>query len=125
MTHMAKPERLSVLDELFLHLEGPDTHMHVGGAAIFEGPPPDYEDVLDMVDRRLQRVPRFRQKLAFVPLGLGRPVWVDDTHFNLEYHVRHTALPAHGDRVRLNRLTARVMSQQLDRAKPLWEIWFA
>ena len=125
MTHMAKPERLSVLDELFLHLEGPDTHMHVGGAAIFEGPPPDYEDVLDMVDRRLQRVPRFRQKLALVPLGLGRPVWVDDTHFNLEYHVRHTALPAPGDRVRLNRLTARVMSQQLDRAKPLWEIWFA
>ncbi|MDQ4096105.1 MAG: wax ester/triacylglycerol synthase family O-acyltransferase, partial [Actinomycetota bacterium] len=122
---MAKPERLSVLDELFLHLEGPDTHMHVGGAAIFEGPPPDYEEILDMVEQRLQRVPRFRQKLAFVPFGLGRPVWVDDTHFNIEYHVRHTALPAPGDRVRLNRLTARVMSQQLDRAKPLWEIWFA
>ena len=122
---MPQSERLSVLDELFLHLEGPDTHMHVGGAAIFEGPPPDYEEFLDMVERRLQRVPRFRQKLAFVPLGLGRPVWVDDTHFNIEYHVRHTALPAPGDRVRLNRLTARIMSQQLDRAKPLWEIWIA
>ena len=122
---MAAYERLSVLDELFLHLEGPDTHMHVGGAAIFEGPPPDYDDVLEMVDARLQQVPRFRQKLAFVPLGLGRPVWVDDTHFNLEYHVRHTALPQPGDRVRLNRLTARIMSQQLDRSKPLWEIWFA
>ena len=122
---MAKPERLTVLDEMFLHLEGPDTHMHVGGVAIFEGPPPDYDEILDMVESRLQKVPRFRQKLAFVPLGLGRPVWVDDIHFNVEYHVRHTALPAPGDRVRLNRLSARIMSQQLDRAKPLWEIWFA
>jgi diacylglycerol O-acyltransferase / wax synthase len=122
---MAQPERLTVLDEMFLHLEGPDSHMHVGGVAIFEGPAPDYEGILDMVRARLQKVPRFRQKLAFVPLGLGRPVWVDDTHFNLEYHVRHTGLPAPGDRVRLNRLTARIMSQQLDRSKPLWEMWFA
>jgi diacylglycerol O-acyltransferase / wax synthase len=122
---MAEYERLSVLDELFLHLEGPDTHMHVGGIAIFEGPPPDYEDVLDTIERRLSQVPRFRQKLAFVPLGLGRPAWIDDPHFNLEYHVRHTGLPQPGDRLRLNRLAARVMSQQLDRAKPLWEIWFA
>ncbi|MDQ3958268.1 MAG: wax ester/triacylglycerol synthase family O-acyltransferase [Actinomycetota bacterium] len=118
-------ERLSVLDELFLHLEGPDTHMHVGGAAIFEGPPPEYEEVLDMIRRRLQLVPRFRQKLATVPFGLGRPVWVDDTHFNLEYHVRHTALPSPGDDTKFRRLTARIMSQQLDRTKPLWEIWFA
>ena len=121
---MAQPERLTVLDEMFLHLEGPDTHMHVGGIAIFEGPPPDYEEVLDMVDLRLQKVPRFRQKLATVPLGLGRPIWVDDTHFNLEYHVRHTGLPSPGDRVRLNRLAARIMSQQLDRSKPLWEMWY-
>ena len=122
---MASSERLTVLDEMFLHLEGPDSHMHVGGIAIFEGPPPDYEEILDMVRTRLHQVPRFRQKLAFVPLALGRPVWVDDVHFNLEYHVRHTALPAPGDRLRLNRLGARIMSQQLDRAKPLWEIWFA
>ena len=122
---MPRSERLSVLDELFLHLEGPDTHMHVGGVAIFEGPPPDYEAVKDMIHRRLQMVPRFRQKLATVPLGLGRPVWVDDAHFNLEYHVRHTALPAPGDDLKLKRLAARVMSQQLDRTKPLWEIWFA
>ncbi|MGH2796464.1 MAG: WS/DGAT/MGAT family O-acyltransferase [Thermoleophilaceae bacterium] len=118
-------ERLTVLDEMFLHLEGPSTHMHVGGIALFEGEPPDYDDVLRMIDERLQYVPRFRQKLATVPLGLGRPVWVDDPHFNLEYHVRHTALPAPGSRAKLNRLTARIMSQQLDRAKPLWEIWFA
>ena len=99
--------------------------MHVGGAAIFEGPPPDYEEVLDMIRARLQMVPRFRQKLMTVPFGLGRPVWVDDTHFNLEYHVRHTAMPSPGDDSKFRRLTARIMSQQLDRAKPLWEIWFA
>ncbi len=122
---MSRFERLSVLDELFLHLEGPDTHMHVGGIALFDGPPPDYEEVKDMIARRLQLVPRFRQKLAFIPFGMGRPVWVDDTHFNLEYHVRHTALPAPGDEIKLKRLAARIMSQQLDRHKPLWEIWVA
>ncbi|HYY45176.1 MAG TPA: wax ester/triacylglycerol synthase family O-acyltransferase [Actinomycetota bacterium] len=122
---MSRLERLSVLDELFLHLEGPNTHMHVGGLATFEGPAPAYDDVLEMVAARLAVVPRFRQKLAFVPFGLGRPVWADDSHFNLEYHVRHTALPHPGTREQLRRLTARIMSQQLDRAKPLWEIWFA
>ncbi len=125
MGHMAHQQRLAVLDELFLHLEGPNTHMHVGGAAIFEGPPPDYEEILDMVRTRLHLVPRFRQKLAFVPFALGRPLWVDDTHFNLEYHVRHTALPSPGDDTQFRRLVARVMSQQMDRTKPLWEIWFA
>ncbi|MFN2388004.1 MAG: wax ester/triacylglycerol synthase family O-acyltransferase [Actinomycetota bacterium] len=122
---MARFERLSVLDELFLHLEGPNTHMHVGGAAIFEGPPPPYEEFLEGVARRLQMVPRFRQRLAFVPFGLGRPVWVDDAHFNIEYHVRHTAMPPPGDDAKLKNLTARIMSQQLDRTKPLWEMWFA
>ena len=122
---MTSNERLTVLDELFIHLEGPDTHMHVGGITLFEGDAPDYDDVLQMISRRLQYVPRFRQKLAPVPFGLGRPVWVDDPHFNLEYHVRHTALPAPGSRAKLNSLVARIMSQQLDRAKPLWEMWFA
>jgi diacylglycerol O-acyltransferase len=122
---MPRFERLTVLDEMFLHLEGPDTHMHVGGVAVFEGPPPDYEEFKDTVEIRLQRVPRFRQKLMTVPLGLGRPTWVDDTHFNLEYHVRHTAMPPPGDDTKLKRLIARIMSQQLDRSKPLWEIWLA
>lgn len=121
---MSKYERLTVLDEMWLHLEGPDTHMHVGAVVVFEGPVPDYEEFKDMVGRRLQLVPRFRQKIATVPFGLGRPVWVDDTHFNLEYHVRQTALPAPGDDARLKRLAGRIMSQQLDRSKPLWEIWF-
>jgi diacylglycerol O-acyltransferase / wax synthase len=120
---MSRFERLQVLDELFLHLERPNTHMHVGGVAVFEGPAPEPGDVIDMVAARLHMVPRFRQKLATVPWGLGRPVWVDDTHFNLEYHVRHTALPHPGDESKLKRLTARIMSQQLDRSKPLWEIW--
>jgi diacylglycerol O-acyltransferase / wax synthase len=122
---MSRFERLQVLDELFLHLEGPNTHMHVGGVAVFAGPPPDYHDLLDMIGSRLQFVPRFRQKLASVPFGAGRPVWVDDVHFNLEYHVRHTALPAPGDEIKFKRLVARIMSQQLDRSKPLWEIWLA
>jgi diacylglycerol O-acyltransferase len=121
---MTKPERLRVLDELFIHLEGPNTHMHLGGVAIYEGPPPTYEEFLDQVEARLQRVPRFRQKLTTVPFGLGRPLWVDDTHFNPEYHLRHTALPAPGNYEKLRALTSRVMSQQLDRSKPLWEMWF-
>jgi diacylglycerol O-acyltransferase len=120
---MSRFERLQVLDELFLHLEGPNTHMHVGGVAIFEGSSPDPRDLLDTIGSRLHLVPRFRQKLAMVPYGLGRPVWVDDSHFNLGYHVRHTALPPPGDDDRLKRLVGRIMSQQLDRTKPLWEIW--
>ena len=122
---MARLERLDVLDEFFLHLEGPNTPMHVGGVTVFDGPPPDYDEVLDMVASRLQMVPRFRRKLATVPFGISRPVWVDDTHFNIEYHVRHTALPPPGDAAQLKRLAGRIMSQQLDRSKPLWEIWFA
>jgi diacylglycerol O-acyltransferase len=90
---------------------------------VFEGPAPDPEDVQRMIRARLHMVPRFRQKLASVPWGLGRPVWVDDAHFNLEYHVRHTALPPPGDAAGLKRLVARTMSQQLDRSKPLWELW--
>jgi diacylglycerol O-acyltransferase / wax synthase len=120
---MSRFERLQVLDELFLHLEGPNTHMHVGGVAIFEGSPPDPRALVDTIGSRLHLVPRFRQRLAMVPYGLGRPVWVDDSHFNLDYHVRHTALPPPGDDDQLKRLIERTMSQQLDRTKPLWEIW--
>jgi diacylglycerol O-acyltransferase len=121
---MANYERLSVLDELFLHLEGPNTHMHVGGVALFEGPAPSWQEALDGVASRLHLVPRFRQKLATVPYGLGRPVWVDDPHFNLSGHLRRTALPPPGDTATLKQLVAQIMSQQLDRAKPLWEMWF-
>ncbi len=121
---MAKPQRLRVLDELFLHLEGPNTPMHVGAVAVYEGPPPTYHEFLDEIEARLKNVPRFRQKLANVPFGLGRPLWVDDTHFNPEYHLRHTALPPPGNYEKLRALASRIQSQQLDRSKPLWEMWF-
>ena len=116
------PERLSPADAMFLHLEDDNTHMHVASVTIFEGAV-DYQEALDEVHRRLHLVPRFRQKLAFVPFNLERPVWVDDPHFNVEYHVRHTALPEPGTEESLKRLAGRIMSQQLDKTKPLWEIW--
>jgi diacylglycerol O-acyltransferase / wax synthase len=118
------PERLSALDDLFLNLEGPNTHMHVGVVAVFEGPAPSWNEALSGVESRLPLVPRFRQKLAEVPYGLARPVWVDDPHFNLSYHLSHMALPSPGDDKELKALCARIMSQQLDRTKPLWEMWF-
>ena len=97
--------------------------MHVGAVLIFEGPPPTYEDLLEHVRSRLHLVPRFRQKLAYPPVQAGRPFWVDDPTFNLEYHVRHSALPAPGSEEQLRRMSARIFSQQLDRTKPLWELW--
>jgi diacylglycerol O-acyltransferase / wax synthase len=116
-------DRLTGLDASFLHLEDSSSHMHVAGVMIFEGPPPAYEDLLETIERRLGLVPRYRQRLAFVPLGQGRPKWVDDPHLNLRYHVRSTALPAPGSEDQLKALAGRVFSQQLDRDKPLWEIW--
>jgi diacylglycerol O-acyltransferase / wax synthase len=116
---------LSPQDASFLHIEDDVNHMHIGSVAIFEGPPPPQADVLASVGAKLDLVPRYRQKVRFVPLGLGRPVWVDDPHFNISYHVRRTALPAPGGEPELRNLVGRVMSQQLDRAKPLWEIWVA
>ena len=116
-------DRLTAVDASFLAQEGPTSHMHVGAVMIFGGPPPAYEDLADHVRSRLHLVPRFRQKLAFPPLETGRPLWVDDSNFNLEYHVRDTALPAPGTERQLRALAARVHSQALDRTKPLWEMW--
>ncbi len=97
--------------------------MHIGGVLIFHGPPPDFVDYVNHVRSRLHLVPRYRQKLATPPFESGRPVWVDDPDFNIEYHVRHTALPSPGTEEQLFLLAARIASQQLDRAKPLWENW--
>jgi WS/DGAT/MGAT family acyltransferase len=116
-------DRLTGLDSSFLHLEDGSSHMHVASVTLFEGPPPSFEDLLEHIDSRLSLVPRYRQKLRFVPFGQGRPVWVDDPHFNLEYHVRITALPPPGSEQQLKNLASRVFAQQLDRHKPLWEIW--
>jgi diacylglycerol O-acyltransferase len=118
-------QTMSPLDASFLHVEDAVTHMHIGSVGIFEGPPPGPGDVRAAIAQRLPLVPRYRQKVRFVPLALGRPTWVDDPHFNLEYHVRRTALPAPGGEQELRNLVGRVMSQQLDRAKPLWEMWVA
>jgi hypothetical protein len=116
-------DRLTAIDASFLHQEGDNSHMHVGAVTMFEGPPPDFEEFLDSLRVRLHLVPRYRQKLAEAPLQTGRPVWVDDPNFNLEYHVRQTALPPPGSEDQLMRLASRVFSQQLDRSKPLWETW--
>jgi WS/DGAT/MGAT family acyltransferase len=116
-------DRLTSIDASFLHQEGPSSHMHIGAVLVFEGPPPDFEDYLDHVRGRLHLVPRYRQKLATPPLETGRPLWVDDPTFNLEYHVRHTGLPSPGTEQQLFLLASRIASQPLDRSKPLWESW--
>ncbi len=116
-------DRLTPVDASFLHQEGPVSHMHIGGLTIVEGPPPSMDEFLEQIRRRLHLVPRYRHKLAHTAVDSGRPVWVDDPDFNLEYHVRHTALPAPGGMDQLQDLTARIFSQQLDRTKPLWEMW--
>jgi diacylglycerol O-acyltransferase len=95
----------------------------VGAVTVFEGPPLAYDDFVDHIRGRLHLVPRYRQKLAFPPIETGRPLWVDDPSFNLEYHVRNTALPKPGSELQLRALVARIFSQQLDRSKPLWETW--
>ncbi len=122
-------DRLSALDNSFLVFESHDTHMHVGSTMIFEADPlrgpdggVDIDRVRAYIASRLHEIPRYRQRLDFIPIE-GRPVWVDDERLNLHYHVRHTSLPRPGDERQLKRLSARIMSQQLDRGKPLWETW--
>ena len=116
-------DRLSPLDASFLHVEDDVSHMHIGSIGILEGPVPRFEDVVEMVRGKLPLVPRYRQIVRFVPFQLGRPVWADDPGFDIGYHLRHTALPAPGGDKELRALVGRVMAQQLDRTKPLWEIW--
>jgi WS/DGAT/MGAT family acyltransferase len=117
------PDRLTGLDSSFLHLEQNGAHMHVAACMTFQGDSPTHDELVNAIEARLHLVPRYRQRLAFVPLQQGRPVWVDDPHFNIRYHVRHTALPAPGGDEELRRLAGRLFSQRLDRNKPLWELW--
>src|SRR5919107_1833806 len=120
--HGAVAHRLSALDTSFLHLEDQGAHMHVAAVMIFGGDPPPYEEFVDAIVSRLHLVPRYRQRLAEVPYGQGRPRWVDDPHFNPRYHIRHAALPQPGSADELKKLAARSFGQRLDRSKPLWEI---
>src|SRR3954471_10701072 len=121
-------DRLSPLDRSFLIYETPVAHMHVAGNYIFEADPLrrpdgglDISSIRAYVERRLARIPRYRQIVSRTPFGT--PIWVDDPHFNLDYHVRHSSLPRPGDDGQLKALCGRVFSQALDRSKPLWELW--
>ena len=124
-------DRLTAQDAAFLHLESADAPMHVGSVGIFEGEPflDDLgrfriDDVRHAIAARLHLAPKLRKRLKTVPLGQGRPIWVDDEAFDLTYHVRHTALPKPGDESQLTALVGRLQSQLLDRRRPLWEAWF-
>ncbi len=116
-------DRLTTQDASFLYVENEFNHMSIAALAIFDGPPPGQDEIEAMVEPKLDLVPRYRQRIRFVPFDAGRPVWCDDPHFSLRYHVRHTALPSPGSDEQLQTLVGRVMSQQLDRTKPLWELW--
>jgi diacylglycerol O-acyltransferase len=116
-------DRLTSIDAGFLHQEDGGAHMHIGGLGVFAGPPPSGEQFREHIASRLHLVPRYRQKLVEMPFGTGRPVWAEDTDFRVGYHVRHTALPSPGSEAQLLTLTSRVLSQRLDRTKPLWEMW--
>jgi len=122
-------QRLSAQDQSFLLMESPSTPMHVSSTQIFEAgslrTPAggiDVDTYKRAVAAVLHLVPRYRQRLEWIPLE-NRAVWVDDAHFNLDYHIRHSALPKPGSEEQLKRLSARIMAQQLDRSRPLWEIW--
>ena len=125
MASKGHKDRLSAVDASFLHQEGEASHMHVGAIVILEGPPPSREEFTEHIEARLHLVPRYRQKLSFPRFEMGRPFWVDDPRFNIDYHVRHTALPSPGSIEQLRGLAGRIFSQRLDRSKPLWEIWLA
>ena len=114
---------MSVTDTGFYYAEGGTTPMHVGSVTVFDGPAPSYGDLVRLLLGKLPQVPRYHQRVRTVPLGLGRPVWVDDEHFQILYHVRHTAVPAPGGPEQLRNLAGRVLGQRLDMAKPLWETW--
>lgn len=116
-------DRLSSIDAGFLHMEDGGAHMHIGGLGVFEGPAPTGDEFRAHLESRLPLVPRYRQRIVEMPLGTGRPLWADDPAFRIGYHVRHTALPTPGSEQQLLTLTSRVMSQRLDRTKPLWEMW--
>lgn len=116
-------DRLTSIDAGFLHQEDGGAHMHIGGLGVFAGPAPTGMEFRDHIASRLPLVPRYRQKLVEMPFGTGRPMWVEDPDFSVGYHVRHTALPSPGSDEQLLTLTSRVLSQRLDRTKPLWEMW--
>lgn len=117
-------DRLHSLDAEFLYLEDPSSPMHIAGICVFEGPMPSRAALLELYQAKLAQYPRYRQRVRAVPWDLARPVWVDDPHFDVAHHIRFTALPQPGDERDLRALMGRLMSQLLDRERPLWESWF-
>src|SRR3954471_17111860 len=116
-------DRLGPVDATFYHLESPTTPMHVGSVSVMEGPAPRDEELTGLLAAKLALVRRYRQRVRTVPLGLGRPVWVDDQDFRIGRHVRHVTVSAPGGDDLLRDLVARVVEQPLDMARPLWEVW--
>jgi WS/DGAT/MGAT family acyltransferase len=114
---------MSATDAGFYFAESENTPMHVGSVSVFEGPAPSYGDLVRLLLGKMPLVPRYRQRVRPVPMHLGRPLWVDDEHFQILYHVRHTAVPQPGGREQLRNLAGRVLGQRLDMTKPLWEVW--
>jgi WS/DGAT/MGAT family acyltransferase len=114
---------MSMTDAGFYFAEGENTPMHVGSVAVFEGPAPSYGDLIRLMMTKLPKVPRYRQRVRALPMHLGRPVWMDDDHFQILYHVRHTAVPRPGGAEQLRNLAGRVLGQRLDMTKPLWEVY--
>lgn len=116
-------DRMSSLDAGFYFIEDENVPMHVGSVLVFDGPAPSYGDVIRLFLARMDQVPRYRQKVKALPFHVGRPVWADDDHFNILYHVRHTAVPSPGGEDQLRNLAGRIFAQKLDDSKPLWEAW--
>src|SRR3954453_13498744 len=114
---------MSPTDAGFYYAESENTPLHVGSVAVFDGPAPSYGDLVRLLLSKLPLVPRYRQRVREVPLSLGRPMWIDDPHFQILYHVRHTAVPSPGSDEQLRNLAGRVLGQRLDMSKPLWELW--
>src|SRR5689334_8548562 len=117
--------RLSASDASFFHLENSSTPMYVGSLAVLRKPRAglSYETLLATVEQRLPQIPRYRQKVREVTLGLARPVWVDDRDFDITYHIRRSALPSPGSDAQLHDLVARLGSRPLDKTRPLWEMY--
>lgn len=118
-------DRMTPLDAAFLLAEDeePEVSLAISSIAVFDGPPPSAAEFTALIAGRLPRIPRYRQKVREIPFDLGPPVWIDDEHFDLDYHLRRTALPSPGGDGELAALVSRVMSARLDRSRPLWEYW--
>ena len=117
--------RLSASDASFYHLENSSTPMYVGSLSVVRKPRSglSYETLLATVEARLPQIPRYRQKVREVALGLARPVWIDDRDFDITYHIRRSALPSPGSDAQLHELIARLGSRPLDKSRPLWEMY--